>query len=216
MRDGRARAARTQLHRTIRFTPWHAAAETLGESPPVGIVADALCHPASTTVLTAPMRARVIGQIRAAAGDRLLAGIGNVQAGEALALRIVQQVRQRVGADSAASRGRSAGSCNANPARAPSCSCMAGVREAWMPAPMRPTRKVCWEATGLVIVLAKGDIMPGRRREERREKGKRVEPRLWLPTHYCLQGGCLIFLFPFFPFFSFTFSLFSLFLSRSE
>ena len=81
----------------------------------------------SSTVLTAPIAARVVRQFVQQRDDRLLAGMRDVQPVEPHALGRRQQLRQRVGAEAQRVPGRSACRCSATPAPPPSCSCSAGA-----------------------------------------------------------------------------------------
>ena len=72
-----------------------AAAKALGERQPVGIVAHAAAL-AQHDGVDRPQRAGVVGQVREERQHRLLAGVGDVETGEAHFLGGAQEIGQRV------------------------------------------------------------------------------------------------------------------------
>jgi len=98
VRDRRAGAARAELHHALEPCVGQAAPEALGEAPPVGVVAG---QPAVADHhrVHCVERPRVFRQAVEQRNDRLLARIGDVQAGEAHALRRGEQLRERLDAD---------------------------------------------------------------------------------------------------------------------
>jgi hypothetical protein len=99
MRHRRPCAAGAELDRAVLAHVRQAAPNALGEAPPIGVVADppaVLEHHG----VDGAQRPRVVGQGVQQRDHRLLAGMGDVEAGEAAPLSRLDQFRQ--GLDAAA------------------------------------------------------------------------------------------------------------------
>jgi hypothetical protein len=95
--DGRARAACADLHYAIERHVAHLAPKRLGESGPVGVVADALALREHDRVDSAK-RTGVVGELVEKCNDRLFAGVRDVETVEPRALNAGQEIGQSLDA----------------------------------------------------------------------------------------------------------------------